>query len=461
LWNYESPTCENGTDFTPPSTSGATVIANNSASDFALLELDEAPFHLTPSLCLYYNGWDRSGSTPSNTTCIHHPAGDIKKISIDVDPLSSNGNLWRVNDWDTGTTEGGSSGSPLFDSNQRVVGQLYGGLASCENDLYDDFGKFSVSWNNSTDSRRRLRDWLDPLGTNPNTLNGAYLFPTNNSSISGPTLICSSNYYEIENLSNGANVTWHISPNYSVFQLTSDVPSTNQVLIQNKKWYSATTTLFASINAGCGDSVVFNKTIANDNDNSSIQHGSYYQKACYAYNNYFPGQSGTLNGSSVFLYPGCMTEVTLYNMFGRTVSLSGSAQPLYWHYYDSSRKLYVQLPNQSGGIPFVFRVTGDGACYSKTITFFTYSSYNLVFTPNPAIGETTLTIKTNSAEKTFDETAQWDLEVYSETQLLKTKQTSLRGQSAKIQTAGWTEGVYMVRVKYQNEILTGKLVVKR
>ena len=87
--------------------------------------------------------------------------------------------------------------------------------------------------------------------------------------------------------------------------------------------------------------------------------------------------------------------------------------------------------------------------------------YYLLFTPNPTSGETTLSIETNSSEKTFDETAQWDLEVYSETQLLKTKQTNLRGQSAKIQTAGWKDGVYLVRVKYNDEILTGRLVVKR
>ncbi len=85
----------------------------------------------------------------------------------------------------------------------------------------------------------------------------------------------------------------------------------------------------------------------------------------------------------------------------------------------------------------------------------------MVFTPNPTSGETILSIETNSSEKPFDETAEWDLEVYSETQLLKTRQTNLRGQSAKIQTAGWKEGVYLVRVKYNDEILTGKLVVKR
>ncbi len=85
----------------------------------------------------------------------------------------------------------------------------------------------------------------------------------------------------------------------------------------------------------------------------------------------------------------------------------------------------------------------------------------MAFTPNPTTGETTLTIETVSEEKTFDETAPWELEVYSPMQALKTKKTRLKGKSTTIQTAGWTEGVYTVRVKYQDEILTGKLVVKR
>lgn len=127
LWNYESPTCANGTDFSPHSTSGATVRANNSASDFALLELDETPFDLTPFLCLYYNGWDKSGSIPSNSTCIHHPAGDIKKISASNPSPSTDGNYWKVT-FNQGIVEGGSSGSPLFNQNSRVVGQLLGTL---------------------------------------------------------------------------------------------------------------------------------------------------------------------------------------------------------------------------------------------------------------------------------------------------------------------------------------------
>jgi hypothetical protein len=104
---------------------------------------------------------------------------------------------------------------------------------------------------------------------------------------------------------------------------------------------------------------------------------------------------------------------------------------------------------------------GWGDWVSTELEFRDCSQMLLLFTPNPTTGETTMSIESTSKEKTFDENTTWDFEVYSETQLLKKKQTNLRGQSTKIQTNGWKEGVYSVRVKYQNEILTGKLVVKR
>jgi len=81
--------------------------------------------------------------------------------------------------------------------------------------------------------------------------------------------------------------------------------------------------------------------------------------------------------------------------------------------------------------------------------------------PNPTSGEATVSIESNSEETTFDENAEWDLEVYSPTQSLKQKKTKLKGKSTKIQTHGWKEGVYMVRVKYKDEVLTGKLIVKK
>ncbi len=105
----------------------------------------------------------------------------------------------------------------------------------------------------------------------------------------------------------------------------------------------------------------------------------------------------------------------------------------------------------------LYNTCGPSQWYTER--FYPFEGYYLAFSPNPSIGETNITIESYS-EDGFYETAQWDLEVYSETQLLKTKQTSLRGQSTRIQTAGWKEGVYLVRVNYKDEVLTGKLMVK-
>jgi hypothetical protein len=87
--------------------------------------------------------------------------------------------------------------------------------------------------------------------------------------------------------------------------------------------------------------------------------------------------------------------------------------------------------------------------------------YFMAISPNPATGETTLTIETTSFEEHLDQITHWEMEVYDSAQNLKEKQTNLKGNSTKLQTAGWKEGVYIVRVNFNNKILTGKLVVKK
>lgn len=85
----------------------------------------------------------------------------------------------------------------------------------------------------------------------------------------------------------------------------------------------------------------------------------------------------------------------------------------------------------------------------------------LVLSPNPTGAETTLSIESTTVETTFDENTEWDLEIYDQVQTLKEKQSKLKGKEYQIQTAGWKEGVYFIRVKYKDEILTNQLVVKQ
>ncbi len=177
-WNYESDSCANGIDFLPPSTTGATVVANNSSSDFVLFELIENPLDLKPQPDLFFNGWDRQQPERGGVG-IHHPSGDIKKISTHDTIPGSSGNFWSLFWVETengySVTEGGSSGSPLYNSNHRVIGQLQGGsFINCSEPSEDlgRYGKFNVSWNNSTIPKRRLKDWLDPKDSDVSFIDG-------------------------------------------------------------------------------------------------------------------------------------------------------------------------------------------------------------------------------------------------------------------------------------------------
>ncbi|MCF8360914.1 MAG: T9SS type A sorting domain-containing protein [Prolixibacteraceae bacterium] len=141
--------------------------------------------------------------------------------------------------------------------------------------------------------------------------------------------------------------------------------------------------------------------------------------------------------------------------------------------YHSPDYKEVHFTTSSGPLPYgtYVYVKGTNSCGSSS----EYSEYlwvddcgggvpaaaSIVFTPNPTSGETVLSIDSDSKETTLDETTEWDLEIYSETLVMKEKRTGLKGNKYTIQTSGWKEGLYIVHVKYGEEVLTGKLMVKK
>ena len=178
-WVSPVPVCATGGDSGDLQTnftiSGAALRANNSKSDFALVELFDA---IPESWDVAFAGWDNSDNNPLYEVGIHHPNGDIMKICRDdsgAQKVDANGTqVWLIgggshgtgNGWEIGTTESGSSGSPLFDENARIIGQLYAGQSACvgqtNNRDYDIYGRFGVSWNSGATPETRLKDWLDP-----------------------------------------------------------------------------------------------------------------------------------------------------------------------------------------------------------------------------------------------------------------------------------------------------------
>ena len=176
IFNYESPRCDNVDAVNWESVQGTTLRATNDYSDFALVELSEQP---PDSYNVFYSGWDAIDTAADSSVAIHHPSGDIKKISLDFDPLVSTDYFlyvgeshWRVGAWELGATEGGSSGCPLFNYEHRIVAQLHGGQSACKRLKPDWFGKFSKSWDYTDQPSSRLMDWLDPDGTGTRSLDG-------------------------------------------------------------------------------------------------------------------------------------------------------------------------------------------------------------------------------------------------------------------------------------------------
>jgi lysyl endopeptidase len=178
FFRYERPNCGSGSGTLQYTMSGSKLLATTSKVDFSLVELSTVPpSNYEP----YYAGWDRRLVTFWDTvTCIHHPSGDVKKISksyrkvltADFGGGYDKNTHWNISEWDLGTTEPGSSGSPLFNTDHRIIGDLTGGFASCSYNKNDYFQKFSVSWDSYPDSSNQLKYWLDPEGTGAFVING-------------------------------------------------------------------------------------------------------------------------------------------------------------------------------------------------------------------------------------------------------------------------------------------------
>ena len=190
-FNYEAPGCEDPeVDPQAKTMTGCTLIAQapdgpSNGSDFRLLKLsNRVPDDYNP----WFSGWDRSGTASSSGVGIHHPQGDIKKISTYNAPLVStifgsgtpnpDGDYWRVNWIETenghGVTEGGSSGSAIFNQAGNLVGTLTGGAASCSEPTAPDYyGKFTSHWeSNGSTADAWLKPWLDPENTGAQVIEG-------------------------------------------------------------------------------------------------------------------------------------------------------------------------------------------------------------------------------------------------------------------------------------------------
>lgn len=209
FWLYNTPGCGDP----PPNlndvdrTDGGLVLKRHTGTDWSLLGLFEPP------AVGFYLGWDAgTWASGGGATGIHHPRGTFKRISTGSTSGSSDGanfcdpsgtvmcsgcaggvttciavDTWNVA-YTSGTTEPGSSGSPIFDASSRMRGTLTGGPSGCA-PVTAQYGRLDRAFTN-------LRYYLDnadvpasavfvngavpgDMGNNGNTERGTILNPFN------------------------------------------------------------------------------------------------------------------------------------------------------------------------------------------------------------------------------------------------------------------------------------------
>jgi len=456
-WGYEHPGCSNGNEPVHRSTVGATVVANNEVSDFALLRLTQDPRNLA-GFTPYYLGWDRSGNSGTGGVGIHHPSGDVKKISTyrnvpistayDSNSPNNSATHWRIT-WSAtephhGVTEIGSSGSPLLNNDHRVIGQLHGGLSSCSSlNSPDWYGKFSVSWtgNGATDSRRRLRDWLDPQGINSQTLNGIGVL-----SISGPSSVCDQATYTVENLPAGAIVEWSVSnPNVATI-------SNNGLLRVTDQTFALTNIQANIFTGGENPYTIREERVMTGQPKFQVQPLGY---------------SGSYS-ASFFASPqgenGDLYHVPL-NYYWSYTKIDGNDYTLIGNYQNTS---FINIqPVVTFPGPGTYMITVQITGYPCYIPLARYeyscgSNYPFTLSPNPATDVVTLqlteTDEVSGLSVLSTERSAYEIQIWSGMTMLRSFRTN--EPTFQIPMAGLPAGLYFVRVVKDGQTHTQKLIKK-
>lgn len=467
LWNYESPGCSN-VNYEPShyTTTGATVVANKdtNVSDFALLRLNEDPRQIqgyTP----YYLGWDRTGNSGNSGVCIHHPRGDIKKISTySTSPISTNwlspltnpnGNYWMVS-WSStangyGITEHGSSGSALINSNHRIIGQLHGGYSDC-NKLNDPdwYGKFSVSWtgNNASDNRRRLDYWLDSIGSNQTTLDGNYPIK-----IVGADMICHNGQgsYSVSNLPSGYTVTWSSSNPLSVSLQTSG----NNCFLTHNYIISHKVTLTATLYRGSQMIRTVTKNV--------VCHGDIIIRYSQAATSNHPAIVNQLvdNSRVIMVTQNVPATITSANFLGMNVSCNYSSVAS-WS-YDGNQTITFTYPSTGiGPTGLVFSASGSPNCNDFQVTALPYPSGQkksiLVNTVGNRL-ELSIVPSSDADNEQTDKNLLWTLNVYEVSTGRKIFSQDYDTSRCTVDISGWKQGVYILQAVVGDEITYEKIKI--
>lgn len=164
-WDYKTSTC-NGA---PPSSNslqksfGGTLLATSAGSDFTFIRLQSVPGNRI------FLGWNASTlGSGVQLFRVHNPGGRVQHYSEHrtVSPTSTCQSLppsaFLYSEDLVAATAGGSSGSPVLNSSEQVVGQLFGACGpdpenNCDRRNRTVDGRFSTTF-------PQIRQWLEGSG---------------------------------------------------------------------------------------------------------------------------------------------------------------------------------------------------------------------------------------------------------------------------------------------------------
>lgn len=442
-FQYKSPTCGGADNFTYSTYSGSTFRAGLLETDFALVELDTRP---TLGSGVNYAGWSRAANAPTSSAGIHHPAGDVMKISIENNAAVSIGflgvanTMWMVN-FDDGIVEHGSSGSPLFDQNRRVVGQLFGNQGYDELLPYcvqprGDYGRLDVSWGldnagnflpgrNATNS---LGVWLDPLNTGLNFTNTTELVQ-----ITGSDFLCSSSSYALTNLLPGATATWTVSPSY-LFSGSSSGTGTSANLSPANSNSAGQATLTFNIVSGCNNFQI-QRTIWVGKGTIGI-YGAY-DMPTNTVENYYATTDGSVTNYNWSVYPSGYEWIGNQGTSGITLTIS----------YPGNYSLGLDVTNPCG-------VRGS------EIPIYVYDPWSMfMIYPNPASDIMTVSKKSTLSLKQVD-TTPFEISVFD------SRGQQLAGpvsgnEDVGLDVSHLKNGFYYVHIMYKGHLIKNQIKVER
>ena len=479
-WRFETTGCLDTQEPGYLSTVGATLVANaadnktigSASGDFALYLLHQDPRFLN-DYRPYYLGWDRSGSIGTGGVCIHHPKGDVKKIStysctpLSTDYLSDDlntlGNHWRVSWIETenghGITEKGSSGSPLINNYHRLIGQLHGG------DLYCSivnpaswFGKLQISWNGNGSPYywRRLRDWLDPIGTNQTIISGQN---SNQIYIYGQSLICGTESYYVNDLPSNYTVEWKFLDSSSGLSnlIIQNSPAQNECTINLPSGLEINEVLVADIKYNGQLVKSIDKVICNTHTIG----GAFSQEAGSS----TPAISLTpFSGAQpISVYHNALVTIISGALTNKNVSYTGSTLA-YWQYDSSLGKINLKFMPAPASQSITINAYTLNSCEKSTI------SVNTMLTRASSLSQLSIAVVDDVVNfKVMNSVKQKDLLSEKRVRNIEIVHSItgqvfysgvMTGDILSVNKSGWKPGIYIVNYNNGYETVSQKVTIK-